>query len=104
NQKHDMHDGSIAEADAWLEQNLGSYVEWAKTHNSLLILTWDEDDGAELNHIVTVFHGPMVQPGEYAGLISHYNVLRTVEDLFSLPHEGAPLLVLRVPCGAWSQP
>src|SRR5262249_32499138 len=25
NQKHDMHDGSIAEADAWLEQNLGSY-------------------------------------------------------------------------------
>lgn len=33
---HDMHDGSIEEADRWLEQNLSRYTQWAYTHNSLV--------------------------------------------------------------------
>src|SRR5438105_15845110 len=39
---NDMHDGSIAQGDAWLKQNIDSYAQWAKTHNSLLIVQWDE--------------------------------------------------------------
>ena len=42
----DMHDGSIAQGDQWLYQNLSQYAAWAKANNSLLILTWDEDDNA----------------------------------------------------------
>ncbi len=81
NQQHDMHSGSIAEADAWLRQNLGGYAQWALTHNSLLIVTWDEDDGSDANHIPTLFVGAHVQAGEYPETINHYDVLRTVEAL-----------------------
>jgi acid phosphatase len=46
--KHDMHDDepevSIPRGDAWLKKNLDAYYQWAKTHNSLLIVTWDEND------------------------------------------------------------
>jgi acid phosphatase len=30
----------------------------------------------------------MVKPGRYAGRITHYNVLRTLEDMYGLPHTG----------------
>jgi phosphatidylinositol-3-phosphatase len=35
----DMHNGTIGEADKWLESNISSYVKWAQAHNSLLIVT-----------------------------------------------------------------
>src|SRR6266513_5901999 len=41
----DMHDGTIAQGDAWLQTHWDPYVRWAKTHNSLAILTFDEDGG-----------------------------------------------------------
>src|SRR6266487_1347327 len=48
NLNHDMHNGkpaqSIPAGDAWLQQNLDGYYQWAKTHNSLLIVTFDEND------------------------------------------------------------
>ena len=84
----DMHDGTILEGDTWLQTNLSPYVDWARTHNSLLIVTWDEDDGSEGNQIPTIFVGPMVKPGEYSEQIDHYNVLRTLEDMYGLPHLG----------------
>lgn len=85
---HNMHDGTPAAADAWLQQHLGAYVTWAQTHNSLLIVQWDEGSGND-NHIPTLMVGPMVKPGVYAEQINHYNVLRTVEDLYGLGHAGA---------------
>src|ERR1700722_15255828 len=51
----DMHDGSIAQGDQWLYQNLSQYAGWARANNSLLILTWDEDDNTSRNQIPTVF-------------------------------------------------
>src|SRR5262249_19740909 len=48
NLNHDMHNGkpaqSIPAGDAWLQQNLDGFYQWAKTHNSLLIVTLDEND------------------------------------------------------------
>src|SRR5689334_3679906 len=38
NQNNDMHDGSIRTGDSWLKNHLDNYIQWAKTHNSLLIL------------------------------------------------------------------
>lgn len=89
NQDHDMHDGSIAQGDTWLMQNLDGYLQWAQTHNSLLIVTFDEDDGSDGNHIATIFCGPMVAPGSSAARIDHFNVLRTLEDIYGLSHSGA---------------
>ena len=85
NLDHDIHDGTIAEADQWLKKNIGPYVQWAQNHNSLLILTWDEDDFRRANHIPTLFVGPMVKPGKYSEYIDHYNVLRTIQALYRLP-------------------
>ncbi len=97
NQANDMHDGTIAQGDTWLSNNLAAYATWCQTHNSLLIVTFDEDNGGENNRIVTIFYGPMVVPGQYPESITHYNVLRTLEDMFGLPHAAntvalAPIL------------
>jgi hypothetical protein len=83
-----MHDGTIAQGDTWLQQHIDSYVQFAQTHNSLLIVTWDEDDSASGNQIATIFVGPMVKQGQFAETINHFNVLRTVEDLYGLTHIG----------------
>lgn len=87
-QNNDMHDGSFAAADAWLKTNIAPYVEWAEKHNSLLILTWDEDDYKQDNRVVTLLVGPMVKSGTSAQRISHYNVLRTLLDFYGLPALG----------------
>jgi len=88
NQNNDMHDGTIQQADSWLQAHLDGYVQWAQTHNSLLIVTWDEDDSSMSNQIPTIFVGPMVRSGQYAETINHYNVLRTIEDMFGLGYAG----------------
>ena len=78
---HDMHDGTVAAGDLWLRNNLGGYISWAATHNSLLVLTWDEDDRSQSNRILTVVGGAHVRPGRYAERIDHYRLLRTLEAL-----------------------
>lgn len=88
NQDNDMHDGSFAAADDWLKQHIDPYVKWAMQHNSLLILTWDEDDYRQNNHIVTLLVGPMVKTGENAQPINHYHVLRTVLDFYGATPMG----------------
>jgi hypothetical protein len=88
NQDNDMHDGTITEGDKWVKDHMDAYIQWAKTHNSLFILTFDEDDGAHGNHIVTLFVGPHVLHGKYANTIDHYNLLRTLEDMYALPYAG----------------
>jgi len=85
---HNMHDGSIPQADAWLNRNLSGYANWAAANNSLLIVTWDEDDNSSRNRIPTVFYGAHVRPGTYGEQISHYNVLSTLEQMYGLPKTG----------------
>ena len=88
NNDNNMHDGSIAQGDAWLNRQLSAYATWAKTNSSLLIVTWDEDDGGPRNQIPTVFYGWHVQPGTYPEQINHYNVLSTLEQMYGLPKTG----------------
>jgi hypothetical protein len=114
NQDHDMHNGTdpkrINKADAWLRDHLDGYVQWAQSHNSLVIITFDEgherpgnlfnrifgffqneDEGgsSESNHIFTVFVGEMVKHGGYDQRIDHYSVLRTIEEMYGLSHAGS---------------
>lgn len=100
-QNHDMHDGSIAQGDAWLSQNIQRYETWAYKHNSLLIVTWDEDDGSEGNRIATIFAGPMIKPGNSTQRIDHYNVLRTLADMYGLSHPGNSATALPLE-GIWT--
>ena len=106
----DMHDGaltpSITAGDAWLRKNLDAYYQWAKSHNSLLILTFDESDQspfiggltdpadknpANRNRIATILAGAHIRPGEYpeAQGVTHVNILRTLEAMYKLNKSGA---------------
>jgi len=88
NQLNDMHDGSIAQGDAWLERNMERYAQWALAHNSLLIVTWDEDNGSEGNRVATMFVGAMVKPGKSMQHINHYTLLRMLAEMYGLPYLG----------------
>jgi hypothetical protein len=113
--EHDMHNGapedSIPAGDSWLKQNLDPYYQWAKSHNSLLIVTFDENDDKSRflgltdsavdpdhdqsrhdrqNRILTIFAGAHVKP-HYADAngMTHVNILRTIEAMYGLPKSGA---------------
>jgi acid phosphatase len=85
---NDMHDCSIGTGDTWLKNHLDAYAQWAKTHNSLLIVTFDEDSGTSVNQIFTTFTGANVKVGSYSESINHYTVLRTIEASYGLPGIG----------------
>ncbi len=89
NMCNDMHDCPVATGDAWSQYHLPAYLDWARTHNSLLIVTFDEDNNTAANHIPTVFAGPMVRPGEVPDHLDHYTILRTIEDMYQLTPLGA---------------
>ena len=80
NQQNDMHDGSIAQGDTWLQNNLGAYANWAKTNNSLLVVTFDEDESASRNRIPTVFYGANVAVGLNNSTWTLHNLLRTLKQ------------------------
>jgi len=86
NLNNDMHDGTIAQGDAWMFTFLNNYIQWAKTHNSLFIVTFDEDDNSAANRVATIFAGQMVKAGQYSETINHYSILRTIEDIYGMPY------------------
>ncbi|HEX4577635.1 MAG TPA: alkaline phosphatase family protein, partial [Edaphobacter sp.] len=89
----DMHDGTIQQGDSWLQHHLLAYANWARSNNSLLIVTFDEDQGTTVNHIATIFVGAMVKPGKYGEYVNHYRLLRTLEDMYGVGHLGSSALV-----------
>jgi hypothetical protein len=100
----DMHDCSVSTGDTWLKNNLGAYATWAKSHNSLLVVTTDEDDGSATNHIPTLFYGQPVTSGTTATTsYNHYDVLRTIEDMYGLGHAGNAATAKDI-TGIWAQP
>lgn len=92
----DMHDASINTGDAWLKTHIDAYAQWAKSHNSLLIVTFDEDDSStSANLIPTILVGAGVAPGTCGLQIDHYTVLATIERIYGLPAlTPAPPLVV----------
>lgn len=100
---NDMHDGTITQADTWLSKNIEQYAQWALTHNSLLIVTWDEDNGTTDNNIATIFVGSVVKPGQSAQQINHYSLLHTFSDMYGLPYLGYSVDQKSI-SGIWNTP
>ena len=59
---HDIDERLVRDGDTSLKDQLGSYAGWAKAHNSVLIVTFDEDDDRAGNHIPTIIFGAHVRP------------------------------------------
>jgi acid phosphatase len=97
NTVHDMHDGNdpsrITSCDQWISNNMDAYIQWAKSNNSLFILTFDEDNDSSLNRITTIFSGKMIQSGQYSSSVNHYSILHTIEKMYGLPYIGDSLTV-----------
>jgi len=99
----DMHDCSVATGDTWLKNNLGAYATWAKTHNSLLVVTFDEDNSLSGNRIPTVLYGQPVTAGSSsATTYNHYNLLRTLEDLAGTSTHAGQAASASDIAGIWS--
>jgi acid phosphatase len=110
NQFNDMHSGDpqgrIKTGDAWLKSHFEDYYRWAKHHNSLLIVTFDENDNTSgmkgptdprstdrvrKNRIASIVAGAHIKSGEYSegNGITHVNILRTIEAMYGLQRSGA---------------
>lgn len=49
-----------------------------KSNNSLLVVTWDEDDGAQNNQVPAILYGADITPGLYNTPYNHYNLLSAI--------------------------
>ena len=87
---HDMHDCPVSEGDAWLREHLDGYARWAMTHDSMLLVTFDESESQhdDDNHIATFAVGQHVPRGTDDEHADHYRLLRTLEDMYGLPPLG----------------
>ncbi len=92
NLAYDMHNGTIQAGDSFLQQNLNGYVQWAKTNNSLLLVTWDENNYTlqDNNHIATIINGDtsLYVPGQSSQMFNSYSVLRALESMYGLGYAG----------------
>jgi acid phosphatase len=83
----DMHDGTIAQGDTWLSQNVPAILNSPAftTQNSLLLITWDEDDGTQNNQVPMLVINKAVPAGFRSGIhYDHYSLLKTVESAWGL--------------------
>ncbi len=101
----DMHDGTIAQGDAWLARNLPAILN-SKEYQSgstAVFITWDEgsggysiedcdDTGATDNscHVPTIVISPTTPVGATSGTFyDHYSLLATTEQLLGLAKLGS---------------
>ncbi|KAL9646653.1 hypothetical protein ABK040_010765 [Willaertia magna] len=87
---NDAHNTGLDFADQWLKKWLPPKLENVKfMNNTLIVLTFDEDDGNFENHIYTVLIGNMVVKGGVDNTrYNHYSLLKTIEDNFELGNLG----------------
>ena len=87
NMLDNTHDGTIAQGDAWLESWVTQITASPsyQAGNTVLFITWDEDDGTVDNHIPTFVVSPYTPPGvQSATRFDHYALLRTAEELLGI--------------------
>jgi phosphatidylinositol-3-phosphatase len=88
NMLDDMHDGTIAQGDAWLAGQIplitGSQA-WM-TRRCLLVITWDENEGAGDNRVTTILSAGGAVPAGFQSQVAynHYSLLRTIEAAWDL--------------------
>jgi len=76
----------VVQAAGWLQGFLDPILaDRDVMKDTLVVVTFDESQADENNHIYTVFLGNMIQPGTRVDSChDHYDLLRTMEDNFGL--------------------
>ena len=87
NMTNDMHDGSIAQGDAFLRAFVPKITGSAAFRTSLLVITWDEGSTSlgGGGHVATLVISPRTPVGKRSAIAhNHYSLLRTIEDAWGL--------------------
>jgi len=96
---HDMHDCPVRVGDAWLRRFLPRLL---KVPETAVFVTFDESYSPG-NRVPALALGPLVRPGSrFASAMTHYGLLRTIEDGLGLPPLGRSAHVGSV-TGIWEQ-
>lgn len=81
---YDKHDGSLTQADTFLEDNLSGLLatpDFQPGGSGLLIVTFDNGDNDDPGNIYTAMIGPNIQPHFVSNVhYQHQNALRTMLD------------------------
>lgn len=87
NLDHDAHDGSLAQADAWLRGWLGPILNGPDfTHGRLaVVVTADENDGSSGNTVLTVVLAPGVSHQVVTTPLDHYSLTRFLDGVAGTP-------------------
>jgi phosphatidylinositol-3-phosphatase len=89
---HNMHDCSVAQGDAWLKRFLPRIQGSPQLTGGAIFIVFDEADGGDSGgggHVPLIVLGPMVRPhSRVTSRLSHYSLLRTIEDALRLPRLG----------------
>ncbi|MGA8426422.1 MAG: alkaline phosphatase family protein [Candidatus Dormiibacterota bacterium] len=97
----DMHDGTVADGNSWLQTNLAPVLRsaWFTNFPSTVIITMDENDaqsaggccgdavGGQVPEIIISKHA--VGRGSVSAIGDHYGTLRTIEEAYGLTLLGA---------------
>jgi phosphatidylinositol-3-phosphatase len=87
-----MHDCAVAQGDAWLDTFLAPLLRNPQLADGAVFVTFDEPAGGHIvaaSRIVTLVLGPLVRLGARSQTrITHYGLLRTIEDAWQLPRLG----------------
>ena len=85
---HDMHDCPVSTGDAWLKRFVTPLLRNRRLARSVIFVVFDESDSADPRTAALAL-GPLVRPGSaFRPSMSHYGLLRTVEDAWGLPRLG----------------
>jgi hypothetical protein len=83
---HDMHDCSVKTGDAWLKRSLPPLL---KLPGTAVFVVFDESDSSDPG-VPALALGPLVRPqSRFRPAMSHYGLLRTIEDGLGLPRLGS---------------
>ena len=90
NMINDMHDGTTAQGDAFLQAFVPLVTSSSDLAHTLLIVSFDEGT-TSINgggHIYTAASAPWLAHINATPTYNHYSVLRTIEDAYGLPFIG----------------
>jgi hypothetical protein len=99
---HDMHDCSVATGDRWLK----GFVPPLLRDDTVVFVVFDESAGGSPAHarIPALALGPLVRRGStFTRTVSHYGLLRTIEDAWGLPRLGRSAAATPI-TGIWRLP
>jgi phosphatidylinositol-3-phosphatase len=113
---NDMHNPStpstaISVGDAWFKTNMMPLIRWANNpaNKTIVITIWDEDDDEASgvnyhNNIPMLLTGGMIngRSSDSATTLTHYDVLKTIEDMYGLSLCGSSASGVDFPVSVWN--